>query len=188
MTDYRANKHGHMKGSYYVDGKVYKRRGFKVDFYNFHINLDNVKKINSNPDDFMYLSALDSGKNIIKGKEKLTHYMVHNSTSRFYTDDINEFIKGKTLNFELEKSTFLMLSKIFFSKNAIGYITGRIAYLEILSYIFGSNIKPNNIWNIFKNQTLPYYSKLMVFAAYVVVRVHINFRNRIIKVLFNSGF
>ena len=38
MTDYRANKHGHMKGSYYVDGKVYKRRGFKVDFYNFHIS------------------------------------------------------------------------------------------------------------------------------------------------------
>ena len=114
--------------------------------------------------------------------------MVHNSASRFYTDDINEYIKGKTLNFELERSTFLILSEIFVSKKVISYITGRIAYIEIFSYIFGINIKPNNIWDIFKNQTLTFYYKLMVFVAYILVRSHIDFRYRIIEVLFNSGF
>ena len=114
--------------------------------------------------------------------------MVHNSTSRFYTDDINEFIKGKNLIFGLERCTFSIFSEMFFSKEVISYIIGRIAYLEILSYVFGSNIKPTNIWNIFKIQTLTFYSKLMVFVAYILVRLHINFRDRIIKVLFNSGF
>ena len=152
------------------------------------LNLYNLKKFNYNQDDFMYLSALESSQNIIISKEKLTYYMVHNSASRFYTDDINEYIKGKTLNFELERSTFLILSEIFVSKKVISYITGRIAYIEIFSYIFGINIKPNNIWDIFKNQTLTFYYKLMVFVAYILVRSHIDFRYRIIEVLFNSGF
>lgn len=151
------------------------------------LSLDNVKKINYNPDHFMYLSALESNQNIINEKEKLTYYMVHNSASVIYTKDINEFIKRKTSMLKLDKNTYLMFGEMFISRKAINFINGQIAYFEISSYIYGSNIKPNNIWKIFKNKNRTFYSRLMAFVVYILVRLHINFRDRLIEVLFNSN-
>ena len=53
------------------------------------LSLNNIKKINSNTDHFMYLSALESNRNIIADKEELTYYMFHNSVSHIDTDNIN---------------------------------------------------------------------------------------------------
>ena len=151
------------------------------------LSLDNVKKINYNPDHFMYLSALESGQKIVKEKEKLTYYMIHNSASGVYTNDINEFIKRKTLMLEMDRNAYLMFCDMFISKKGMSFINGQIAYFEIAGYMYGNNIKPKNIWNIFKSKNRTFYSRLIAFLAYILVRLHINFRDRLIEVLFNSN-
>jgi len=45
------------------------------------LNMNNLKEIKIGQDYFMYLSALESEKIIVDSKEKLTYYMLHNSTS-----------------------------------------------------------------------------------------------------------
>lgn len=150
------------------------------------LNLNYLKKVNLNYalDYFMYLSALESGQNIIRGKDKLTYYMVHNSASNVYTDDINEFIKRKTSLAELDISTFLMFHRMFISTKAKNFITQKIANDEIDRYIYGNNKKPENALNIFKKGERTFSVRLEIYILYLIVRIHYNFRYNIIKKLF----
>jgi len=83
------------------------------------INTDKIKNIFTNPDDFMYLSALESGKKIIKSKKKLTYYRIHNSASNIIVKNFDEYKKWNLeyLNINIESLT--LLNKIFNSKRCM---------------------------------------------------------------------
>jgi len=151
------------------------------------LNLDNIKKININQDDFMYLSALESDKNIIDDKEKLTYYMLHNSASNIDTKDIKEFIRYKNIILEKYIKSYIMFSEMFISRKANNYIKQKIADIEIDSYIFGKNKKPANAINILKKSDRPFYIRFEIFLAYILVRFHYNFRYIIVKGIFNNN-
>ncbi len=149
------------------------------------LNVDNLKKINNHPDDFMYLSALESNKEIIKGKEKLTHYMLHNSASNFGTNDFNEFKNYRIIQSEMAIKQFTIYKDIFTSKKSINYINIRITDAEIDNYLFCANKKPDNLMNIFKTNNRSFYNKIEIFLLYILVRLHNNFRNFVTKKLFD---
>ena len=149
------------------------------------LNIDNLKEIKGNTDDFMYLSAIESDKVIINSNEKLTYYMRHNSASYFTGNNINEFTKYRKLNLQLQIRQFKNFRGMFISKTVINYINGRLAHLEISSYIFDGNIKPDNIWNTFKNKNQTFYAELKIFIVYILIRLNVNFRDKIIKVVFS---
>ena len=145
------------------------------------LNLNNLKKINSNTDHFMYLSALESDNNIIADKEELTYYMFHNSVSHIDTDDINLFIKSRNPDLEQDIKPFVMFSKMFISKKAKNYMKQKITNIEIDYYILGENKKPVNPLNILKKCDRPFSARLEILFAYILVRLNHNFRNIIIK-------
>ena len=145
------------------------------------LNLNNLKKINSNTDHFMYLSALESDKNIIANKEELTYYMFHNSVSHIDTNDINLFIKSRNPNLEQDIRPFVMFSEMFISGKAKNYMKQKITNIEIDDYILGENKKPVNPLNILKKCDRPFSARLEILLAYILVRFHHNFRNIIIK-------
>jgi len=149
------------------------------------LNLDNLKKINRITDHFMYLSALESDKNIIDDKEKLTYYMFHNSTSHIGTKNINEFIKYMSVNLEHDIKSFIMLDKMFILKKANNYIKQKITNIEISIYIFTKNKKPGNALDVLKKCDIPFSIRFKIFIAYILVRFHYNFRYIIIKKLYS---
>jgi glycosyltransferase involved in cell wall biosynthesis len=58
--------------------------------------LEQLKEINTNQDDFMFLvSTLERDSLIILSKEKLTKYRLHNSSTINLSDDMNEFLNHK---------------------------------------------------------------------------------------------
>jgi len=149
------------------------------------LNVNNLKKINNHPDDFMYLSALESNKEIIKGKEKLTHYMLHNSASNFGTNDFNEFKKYRISQSKMAIKQFTIYKDIFTSKKSINYINIRITDAEIDNYLFCASKKPDNLMNIFKTNNRSFYNKIEIFLLYILVRLHNNSRNFVTKKLFD---
>ncbi|WP_298277029.1 glycosyltransferase family 2 protein [Ferroplasma sp.] len=151
------------------------------------VNLNHLKKINSNTDHFMYLLALESNQKIIAGKEKLTYYMFHTSTSHVDTNDIELFIKHRNVNLEQDIKSFIMFDEMFISRKAKNYIKQKITNLEIDGYILGDNKKPRNSLNIFKQSDRSIYIVLKIYLAYLLVRVHYNFRYIIIKKLLNNN-
>ncbi len=55
--------------------------------------LEHLKKINTNPDDFMFFISTSDQHNLFKlSKEKLTKYRLHQSTSINLSKDINKFL------------------------------------------------------------------------------------------------
>jgi glycosyltransferase involved in cell wall biosynthesis len=147
------------------------------------INADNLKKIEYNPDHFMYLSALEANKDIVNGKKKLTYYMYHSSASHLIENDINQIITYKKRNLELELKQFEMFSGMFSSQKSIDYIQEKIIDLEIDYYIFYGNKKPMNPIIIFKKSDRPFYARLEIFMLYSLVRLHGSFRSLVIRML-----
>ncbi len=147
------------------------------------LKLENLSKLDFAPDEYMYLSALDSTKSFIATREQLTYRIVNNGIAHINTDNIDEFIRSKqTINERIIKN-FKIFSEIFISNEANKYINYSITLAEFSSYIYGKNVKPKNIFNIFKNNGMGFYDKLAIFFAYILVRVHYNFRYIIIKKL-----
>ena len=151
------------------------------------LDLNKLKKIDFCVDDYVYLSALESDKNIIGGKEKLTYYMFHNSSSNSNTEDINEFITFKLAINEHVIKTFKIFSKIFISNKANDYINQVVTFMEISTYIYGGTIKPRNSFNIFKNRDMSLPSRFKIFLGYLLVRFHGNFRYILIKKFLNNN-
>ena len=123
----------------------------------------------------------------LNGKEKLTYYMFHTSTSHVDTNDIELFIKHRNVNLEPDIKSFIMFDEMFISRKAKNYIQQKITNLEIDGYILGENKKPRTPLNIFKQSDRPVYIVLKIYLAYLLVRVHYNFRYIIIKKLLNNN-
>ena len=145
------------------------------------VNFTNLKEIGLAPDQFMYLSALESDENILADKERLTRYMFHNSASNVTIDNINDFIKYKNLTYERDIQIFITFEKVFMSKKANNYIKHKITNLQMANYIFGVDIKPEHVLNIFRKCDVSFFNRFEMFMAYFLVNLRHNFRNFIIK-------
>lgn len=154
-----------------------------ISISKFILNPDSLKKIYSNPDDFMYLSALESDKKTIAGKEKLTYYMLHNSASQSDTKDINEYIRYRDANTERDRKAYVIFGEIFISKKANNYMKQKIADMEIGNYIFGDNKKPTNALYILKKSDKSFSTRLEILLVYILVRSHHSFRDIIKNVI-----
>ncbi len=142
------------------------------------LNLDNIKKITYNQDDFIYLCALESNKKIINGKEKLTYYMFHNSSSQLITTNFDEF-KANRIKYENRNlKQFISFKCMFFSRSALRYINSRIALIKMVLYFFGVAYPMDNI--------IYYFPSPSVFAKYLLVRLHKKSRIIIVKKLWNE--
>ena len=151
------------------------------------LNLNYIKKISANTDHFMYLSALESGKAIMSGKENLTYYMFHNSVSHIDTADINEFIQNRNPDVEKDIKPFIMFRAMFVSGKAKNYIRQKITNIEIDDYILGEKKKPGNAINILRKCDRPFSARMEIYIAYLLVRLHHNFRHIIIKKFMNNN-
>jgi len=151
------------------------------------ININNLKKVIINQDHFMYLCALESNKKIIKGKEKLTYYMYHNnSISHNEIKNFEEFKNHRIKLIDPVLSNLSTFKEIFTSKNVINYINAKITYVEMECNFYGINKKPDNLINFFKNNFKPLHSRIKIFMAYLLIRMHNNFSNHIINKLWNN--
>lgn len=150
------------------------------------INYKNLRKIVTCPDDYMYLSALDSNKKIIKGKEKLTYYRLHGSTSTYIVSNINEFKKSKLEFLKYTLNQFVDFKNFFSSKRAIKVINARISYIEMDMYVLYLDKKPERIMNIFKNKHEPFLILVELFLSYLLVRIHNNFSEILLNKLWNT--
>ncbi len=145
------------------------------------ININNIKEIDSSQDHFMYLSALESNKKIIKGKEKLTYYMYHNSYSNLIIKDFNKFKNYKMKYINQELNLYLAFKEMFASNRSISYINAQIANCEIDVYFYGSGKKPDNVINVLKTRHRTLDEKIVIFLSYLLVRIDNNLKDTITK-------
>ena len=188
---YYHNSHISVNEKYQkLDSKLGKSITFNLSSISLRksiLKLNNLEKISSNTDHFMYLSALESGKNIISGKDNLTYYMFHNSVSHIDTIDINEFIQNRNPDLEEDVKPFIMFGEMFVSVKAKNYIKQKITNIEIDDYILGVNKKPRNAINILKKCDRAFSARLEIYFAYLLVRFHYNFRYIVIKKFMNNN-
>ena len=149
------------------------------------VKIHNADKINAVPDPLMYLYALESDKKIIKGKEKLTYYMFHNSTSNTACKNIGEYRKFIIKGLDLHLSTFMYFNNLFHSKKAINYIYSQITYLQIRSYIFGSNEFPSKLINYIINRLDKFKVKVELILVCIVIKIYPDCRKYFINKLWN---
>ena len=111
------------------------------------VKINKPEKINIVQDVFMYLCALDSNKKIIIGKEKLTYYMLHNSTSNIVSNSYEEYRKFLIAQSDLNLNQYILFKNFFHSKKAINYLKWRITGIQIGRYIYGTNKFPSELIN-----------------------------------------
>ena len=188
---YYHNTHITMDKKYQkFDSKLGKSVAFNLSSISVRksiLNLNYLKKISANTDHFMYLSALDSGKNISTDNKKLTCYMRHNSSSQIETKNLDKFIEMSNKNFQIYMDSFKLFDALFISRNAKNEIKQQITQQEILGYIYGNKTKPKNALNVFCKSGTIFSSKLKYYLAYILVRIHYNSRYFLIKKMFYNA-
>ena len=136
------------------------------------IKIEDLNKINMLVDTFMYLCALESDKKIIKGSEKLTYYMFHNSISHIVAKNFEEYKKYHFNSMDMTLNSLIILRKIFSSKEAINYLNTRITDIKIDRCIYGLNEKPNNLTNYIKNNTFSLKHRAKLFSLYMFTKIY----------------
>ncbi|QRF75052.1 Glycosyl transferase family 2 [Thermoplasmatales archaeon] len=116
-------------------------------------NRANIINILMAPDILMYLYALESNKKIIKGKEKLTHHMFHNSASNIVSSNFEEYRKFVFTSSDLVLNNFVFFKSLVHSKKSINYLNSRITHVQIQKYIFGANEVPSKLINYVINSS-----------------------------------
>lgn len=149
------------------------------------IRINNIMKITLAIDNFMYLQALESGKKIIKGEEKLTHYMYHlGSAPELITNNINQFVNESIIRNKKVLTSLLSLKTTCSSKRGIQYINTLITSYRLSLYIYGTSEKPNGLPRYFFDS--PSFQKFERIIAYLLLRIHKNFRTTIIYASFRN--
>lgn len=151
------------------------------------VKINKLNKIlTSMPQDvLMYLYALESNQKIIKGKEKLTYYMLHNSTSNIVANNFDEYRKFGIVQSHL----FLNIYKLFYNlvqtKKAINYLDSRITATQIYLYILGSNELPNKLINYIINSSDSLRYRVIFFVSCIVIYIYPKFRKYISSKMWN---
>ena len=136
------------------------------------VKINNADRIDRDPDTLMYLYALESGKKIIRGKEKLTYYMFHNSTSNIVSNNFEEYRKFIITKSDLNLSKYVLFRNLFHSRKAINYINSRTTDAQIYKYIFGSNEFPSKLINYIINSPGSLKFKVKLFMSCILIKVY----------------
>ena len=152
------------------------------------VKIDQTNKINISmaPDILMYLCALESNKEIIEGKEKLTYYMLHNSTSNIVSKNFEEYRKFVINRADLDLTSYKLFNSLFHSEKTINYLTSLTTGEEINKYILGSNKFPNELINYIKNGSGSLKFKVESILACVLIKVYPNSRKYISNKMWNN--
>ena len=150
------------------------------------IKIEDLNKINMLVDTFMYLCALESNNNIIKGNDKLTYYMFHNSISHIVAKNFEEYKKYHFDSMNTTLNSLIIFKKMFNSKNAINYLNTRITDIKIDRCIYGLNEKPENLTNYIKNNTFSLKHRTKLFSLYIFTKIYPNFRKYFYKKVWNN--
>ena len=150
------------------------------------VKIYNADKINTSQDTLMYLYALESGKNIIKGKEKLTYYMFHNSISNILSTNFEEYKKFIITKSDLNLNKYILFRNIFQSRKAIYYINSRTTDAQIYKYMFGSNKFPSKLINYIINSPGSLKFKIKLFISCILIKVYPRSRKYISTKMWNT--
>jgi len=156
---------------------------FKLQEYGLYFNMSSIsirknkilpylgylKKINLNPDDFMfYISTLEDPRLIILSKEKLTKYRIHQSTSVLLNEDINKFLNDK----------------IKFKENNLYSYTVMMSLVE-KNKIYGLFFKYKIILNKIELHLLKYTNEIklneFLFVLYIILKIK-DLRSKVVYV------
>ena len=111
------------------------------------VKINKPDKINGSPDTLLCLYALESKKRMIKGKERLTYYMLHNSTSNTVSNNFEGHKKFIFTVSDLFLNNYIFFKNLFHSKKTINFLNSRITGMQIDKYIFGANEVPDKLIN-----------------------------------------
>ncbi len=139
------------------------------------INKEVKMNISASPDTLMYLYALESNKKIIKGDEKLTYYMLHNSTSNIVPKNFEEYKKFIITTSNLYLDNFRLFKNLIYSKKAINYLNSRTTNTQIYKYIFELNEFPSKLINYIINSTESIKFRVVSFLACILIKVYPRF-------------
>jgi len=152
------------------------------------VKIHNADKINALLDILMYLYALESNKKIIRGKEKLTYYMFHNSASNIVSNNFEEVVKSITTSSYLNLNNYIFFNNLLHSKKAINFLNSQITGTQIYIYIFGSNEIPRKLLNFIINNSGSSggpKNRVALFLSYLLIKVYPKSRKYIINKLWN---
>jgi glycosyltransferase involved in cell wall biosynthesis len=160
--------------------------------------LEDLKKINSNPDDFVFFISLYKSPNLsILLKQKLTKYRVHQSTTVFKNIDKNVFlnkqikylenyINNRNLIMNLIKDDKLLSSFLYFliidKKLQLYFIKKTHVDCNDIIFYFNFSLKSANK-NYIKNNF--YYISLLLLSKLFYKKINKYYVNRLFK-FYNS--
>ncbi len=129
---------------------------------------------------------MESNKKIINGKEKLTHYMFHNSISHIVAADFNQYKNYHINSINVTLNSLLNFKKIFVSKKSIDYINAGITDIKLDKYIYKFNEKPDYLMNYIVNNIFGIKHKIKLLLSYIFIRIYPDFRNYFYKKAWNN--
>ena len=150
------------------------------------VKINKTNNITAADDPLVYLYALESNKKIIKGKEKLTYYMLHDSASTIVSNNFEEYRKIVITQLDLHLNNYISFNNLFHSRKAINFLNSRITDTQIYMYTFGANQIPNKLVNYILNSSdsLEYRAKLSL--AYILIKVYPKSRTYIRNKIWNN--
>ena len=149
------------------------------------VKINKADKITITPDTLMYLCALESGKKIINGKEKLTYYRFHNSTSNIVSNNFEEYRKFIITRADLYLNNFILFNNLFHSKRAINFLNSRKTGVQIDKYIFGSNEIPSKLIHYIISNFDSLKRRVVLFLSCILIEVYPRSRKYISNKMWN---
>ena len=136
------------------------------------VKIQNARNINGATDVLMYIFALESDKKIIKGKEKLTYYMSHNSASHIVCNSIEEYRKFVINASDLYLSYYTHFNNLVHSRKAVNFLNSRRTGVIIDKYIFGADEYPDKLINYMINNPSNLKFKTAFFLSCILIKVY----------------
>ena len=136
------------------------------------VKIHNPEQINGATDVLMYIYALESDKKLIKGKEKLTYYMSHNSASHIVGKNIEEYKKFVINTSNLYLSYYMHFNNLVHSRKAINFLNSRRTGVQIDKYIFGTDKYPDKLINYIINNPSNLKFRAAFFFSCIMIKVY----------------
>ncbi len=142
------------------------------------VKIPNLDKIRIALDTLMYLFALESNKKIKKGKEALTYYMFHESTSIIVTENYEEFKKLRITSSNSYIDGIRPVINFFQSKKTINFINASITDAQIRLYILSDKEEfPSKLLSYLIHMEDDLKYRVKQFLACIVIKTRPKSRN-----------
>ncbi len=122
-------------------------------------------------EELFYLSALDSGKKLVKYGKVLTKYMVHPSQSHNPSKSIESLKKQKEKGYAKYENERKIMSEYFKSARAKRFMKAISTSNAIEMFCLDANKKPNNVLHYFSNSNIPLRIRTKRFKKYLLTRL-----------------